>query len=128
MKYWVTPFGSELRCGTRRAGHRGDGEQQQQEQRRAHAGELAPEPAQPADEAELRLVDLVGAPGVGGLARRRDQMAGTKPPITALQLEIMTVQTPVTMSTPIDDQQHAADDVDGTDVPLEECDRPGRPS
>ena len=40
-----------------RAGHRRDREQQQQQQRRAHARELAPGEAQPADEAELRLGD-----------------------------------------------------------------------
>ena len=41
------------------AGHRGDGQQQQQEQRRAHVGELAPEEAQVADDAEPRLGDAV---------------------------------------------------------------------
>ena len=52
------------------AGNRGDGEEQQQEQRGAHAGELAPEPAQPADDAELRLHDVIAA---AGAVRRMDR-------------------------------------------------------
>ena len=48
------------------AGDRRDREQEQQEQRRAHARELAPGPAQPAERAEPRLDD------VRILTRRRD--------------------------------------------------------
>ena len=47
-----------------RTRHGRDREQQQEEQRGAHARELTPEPAQPADEAQLRLDD------VGIFARR----------------------------------------------------------
>ncbi len=72
-----------------RTGHRGEGDEQQQEQRRAHARELPPEEAQVADGAELRLDDVglgsgrvevvgralrVGALGVGrcsGVGRAR---------------------------------------------------------
>ena len=40
-----------------RAGDRCDGEHEQQDDRRAHRGELTPPPAQPADDSEARLVD-----------------------------------------------------------------------
>ena len=47
--------------------------------------------------------------------------------ITARNCDMSALQSPVDHQDADDDEQHAADDVDGTDVPLEERDRSGDP-
>ena len=90
--YWMTPFGSELTLRHERSGDRGDREQQQQEQRGAHARELAPEEPQVADDAELRLRrSVVGSASMWSDGRSTDvRLRGrcAKPPITAPRFDM----------------------------------------
>ena len=102
-----------------RPGHRRDGEQQQQDEGGAHAGQLPPAPADPADEAERGLDDIAGSGAVGvvggtqRVAHVRRARARARPAMesvaqsgsgtlvnTPCSCAIIALHTPVTMSMP----------------------------